>query len=168
MSLNSAKFIIHEISCLSWEPWFREVAERKVLRTEEPCKVLFKANLPFEISQDMILDLTNAYDHWIHTMSCKKSPNLPILRLIHKLKGIMVNKGRIHGELGNFERYLWNSIKSDNELSLEIRHFIILRKITQFQIYGIKNWVIWMRIRGVIEVWNWEKNSIAKLIKNWN
>ena len=23
-----------------------------------------------------------------------------------KLKGIMVNKGRIHGELGNFERYL--------------------------------------------------------------
>ena len=39
------------------------------------------------------------------------------------MKGIIVNKGRIHGKLGNFERYLWNSIKSDNELSLEIRNF---------------------------------------------
>ena len=64
----------------------------------------------------------------------------------------MVNKGRIHGDLRNFERYLQNSIKSDDELSLEIRHFIILRKITQFQIHGIKNRVIWMRICGVIEV----------------
>ena len=40
----------------------------------------------------------------------------------------MVNKGRIHGELGNFERYLWNSIKSDDELRLEIGQFMILRK----------------------------------------
>ena len=39
----------------------------------------------------------------------------------------MVNKGRIHGELGKFERDLSNSIESDDELSLEIRHFIILR-----------------------------------------
>ena len=36
----------------------------------------------------------------------KQSPNLPILRLIHELKGIMVNKGRIHEELRKFERYL--------------------------------------------------------------
>ena len=43
----------------------------------------------------------------------------------------MVNKGRIHGELGNFERYLQNSIKLDDELSLEIRYFVILRKINQ-------------------------------------
>ena len=32
----------------------------------------------------------------------------------------MVNKSRIHGELGNFERYLLNSIKSDDEVRLEI------------------------------------------------
>ena len=69
----------------------------------------------------------------------------------------MVNKGWIHGELGNFERYLWNSIKSDNELILEIRQFILLRKITRFRIHGIKNRVIWIRIRRVIKVWKWEK-----------
>ena len=64
----------------------------------------------------------------------------------------MVNKGQIHRELGKFEGYLSNSIKSDEELSLEIRHFIILRKITQLQIHKIKNRVMWIRIRGVIKV----------------
>ena len=68
------------------------------------------------------------------------------------MKGIMVNKGRIHRELGNFERYLWNSIKSDDDISLEIRQFIIVRKITQLQIHWIKNWVIWIRIRWVTKV----------------
>ena len=66
----------------------------------------------------------------------------------------MVIKGRIHRELGKFEIYLWNSVKSNDELRLEIGRFMILRKITQFQIYGIKNQVIWMRIRWVIEVWS--------------
>ena len=64
----------------------------------------------------------------------------------------MVIKGRIHRELGKFEIYLSNSVKSDNELRLEIGNFIILRKITQLQIHGIKNQVIWMRICRVIEV----------------
>ena len=43
----------------------------------------------------------------------------------------MVNKSRIHGELGNFERYLRNLIKSDDKLRLEIGQFMILRKIIQ-------------------------------------
>ena len=64
----------------------------------------------------------------------------------------MVIKGRIHGELGKFERYLWNSVKSDDELRLEIGHFSILRKITQFQIHVIKNQMIWIRIWRVIEI----------------
>ena len=50
----------------------------------------------------------------------------------------MVNKGRIHRELGKFFRYLWNSIKSDNELSLGIRQFSILIKIYKFTEYKIK------------------------------
>ena len=37
----------------------------------------------------------------------------------------MVIKGWIHRELGKFEIYLWNSIKSDDELRLEIVYFII-------------------------------------------
>ena len=65
----------------------------------------------------------------------------------------MVIKGRIHGELGNFERYLWNSVKSDDEIRLEIGQFNILRKITQFRIHGIKNQVIWIRIQREIEIW---------------
>ena len=64
----------------------------------------------------------------------------------------MVIKGRIHGELGKFERYLGNSVKSDNELRLEIGHFSILRKITQFRIHRIKNQVIWIRIRREIKI----------------
>ena len=64
----------------------------------------------------------------------------------------MVIKGRIHGELGKFEIYLCNSVKSDNELRLEIGRFSILRKITKLRIHGIKNQVIWIRIRRVIEV----------------
>ena len=80
----------------------------------------------------------------------------------------MVNKARIHGELRKFESYLWNSIKSDNKLRLEIKQFMIIRKITQLRIHGIKNQVIWIRIRGVIEVLSWDKNSITKLIKNQN
>ena len=66
----------------------------------------------------------------------------------------MVIKGRIRVELGKFEIYLWNSVKLDDELRLEIRQFMILRKITQLQIHGIKNQVIWMRIRRVIKVWS--------------
>ena len=54
----------------------------------------------------------------------------------------MVIKGRIHGELGKFERYLQNLIKSDDESRLEIGRFDILRKITQNRIHGIKNQVI--------------------------
>ena len=45
----------------------------------------------------------------------------------------MVIKGRIHGELGKFERYLWNSVKSDDEMSLEIGDFRILRKILKIE-----------------------------------
>ena len=37
-----------------------------------------------------------------HGQESKQSLNLPILRIIHDLKGIMVNKGRIHRELGKF------------------------------------------------------------------
>ena len=74
----------------------------------------------------------------------------------------MVIKGRIHGELGNFERYHWNSVKSDDELRLKIGRFSILRKITQNRIYGIKNEVIWWRIRREIEDWREEKKFVSK------
>ena len=80
----------------------------------------------------------------------------------------MINKGRIHKELGKFFRYLWKSIKSDDELRLEMRKFSVLRKITLIQIHRIKNQEIWSRIRGEIEVWNWEKIQSWNLMKNQN
>ena len=80
----------------------------------------------------------------------------------------MINKGGIHEELGKFFRYPWNSVKSDNELRLEIREFSLLRNITPIRIHGIKNQEIWIRIHREIEVWNWDRNSIAKMIENWN
>ena len=78
----------------------------------------------------------------------------------------MVIKGRIHGELGIFERYSWNSVESNDELRLEIGRFSILRKITQNRIHGIKNQVIWWSIRREIENLRKEKNSFRKTIKN--
>ena len=78
----------------------------------------------------------------------------------------MVIKGRIHGELGKFERYPWIWVKSDDELRLEIGQFDILRKITQNRIHGIKNQVIWWRIWREIENLRKEKNSFRKTIKN--
>ena len=80
----------------------------------------------------------------------------------------MVIKGRIHGELGKFERYLQILIKSYDELRLEIGRFDILRKITQNRIHGIKNQVIWWRIRREIEILRREKNSFRKTIENRN
>ena len=80
----------------------------------------------------------------------------------------MIIKGRIHRELGKFERYLWNSVKSDDEVRLEIGRFSVLRKITQFRIHEIKNQVIWIRIRREIEVWSLERNSFQKMIKTGN
>ena len=64
----------------------------------------------------------------------------------------MVIKGRIHRELGKFERYLSNSVKSDDELRLEIGRFSILRKTTQFRIHRIKNQVLWITIQREIEI----------------
>ena len=51
----------------------------------------------------------------------------------------MVNKGRIHRELGKFSIISLNLIKSDNEMMIEIGQFDILRKMTHRQIHEIKN-----------------------------
>ena len=55
-----------------------------------------------------------------------KCPNLPILRIIHELRGIMVNKGRIHGELGKFLMISLNLIESDDKSMIEIGKMNIL------------------------------------------
>ena len=77
----------------------------------------------------------------------------------------MVIKGRIHEELGKFERYLQNLVKPDDESRLEIGQFDILRKITQNRIHGIKNQVIWWRIRREIEIGREEKIRFEKRFK---
>ena len=46
----------------------------------------------------------------------KNKANLPILGINNKLKGIMVNKGRIHRELRYFRDIFWKLIKLDDEL----------------------------------------------------
>ena len=56
----------------------------------------------------------------------KLSPNLPILRIIHELRDIMVNMGRIHRELGKILMISLNLIKSDNESVIEIEENDIL------------------------------------------
>ena len=55
-----------------------------------------------------------------HSHVLKYSPNLPILRIIHELRGIMVDKGRNHKELGKILMISSNLIKSNNESVKEI------------------------------------------------
>ena len=80
----------------------------------------------------------------------KLIPNSPILGNKHELRGIVVNKGRIHREIGEFLEILSNLIKSDNEMVIEIRPFNIFIKKTQRRIHIIKNHSIWISIRGEI------------------
>ena len=61
-------------------------------------------------------------------IASKIIPNLPILRINHEFKGIMVNMGRIHRELSNFLTQSSNLIKSDKKLMVEIGENGILRK----------------------------------------
>ena len=51
-----------------------------------------------------------------HGLVSKIKPNLPIWGINHELKGIMVNKGRIHRELRYFRDIFWNLVKLDDEL----------------------------------------------------
>ena len=60
--------------------------------------------------------------------------------LIYELRGIMVNMGQIHKELGKFLMISSNLIKSDDESVIEMGKIDILRKRTQRQIHGIKNY----------------------------
>ena len=65
-----------------------------------------------------------------HSLVSKIIPNLPILGIYHKLKGIMVNKGWIHRELKYFQDIFWKLIKSDEKLMVEIGKNGILWKKT--------------------------------------
>ena len=69
----------------------------------------------------------------------------------------MVNKGRIHREIRDFQDIFWNLIKSDDELVIEIRKNGRFRKITQRRIHIIKNHSIWISIRGEIKERSGEK-----------
>ena len=70
--------------------------------------------------------------------------------------------GWIHGELRYFLDILWNSMKSNYELGYEIRDFDRFGKITQRRIHGIKNNLIWIKIRGDIKEQKLDRKSITK------
>ena len=84
-------------------------------------------------------------------------PNLPILGIYNKLRGIMVNKGRIHRELRYFWDIFWKLIKSDKKLMVEIGENGILWKKTSNRFHVMKNHRIWTWFRGEIANWSGEK-----------
>ena len=51
-----------------------------------------------------------------HGLVSKINPNLPISGIKRELKGIMVNKGRIHKEFRYFRDIFKNLVKLDDEL----------------------------------------------------
>ena len=50
----------------------------------------------------------------------------------------MINKGRIHRELGKFLMISSNLIKSDDEMMIDSKKFDILRRKTRRRIHEIK------------------------------
>ena len=99
-----------------------------------------------------------------HGLVSKINPNLPIWGIKSELKGIMVNKGRIHMEFRYFWDIFWNLVKLDDELRWEIRENGVFRKKTSKQIHGIKNHRSWTWFRGEIEIWSGEKISDVKIV----
>ena len=83
-----------------------------------------------------------------HNQESKQSPNLLIWWKYLKLRGIMVNKGRIYREIRYFWEIFWNLIKLDDELVIEIRKNGRFKKITQRRIHEIKNHSIYISIHG--------------------
>ena len=84
----------------------------------------------------------------------------------------MMNKGRIHGDLGKILRYSWNLIKSNDKMSWELRDFSIFQKKTSRQIQKVKNYSIWICIGGTIKeqnqgikIYHEERANIKKIIK---
>ena len=51
-----------------------------------------------------------------HGLVSKINPNLQIWGIKSELRGIMVNKGRIHKEFRYFRDIFWNLVKLDDEL----------------------------------------------------
>ena len=108
-----------------------------------------------------------------HGLVSKIIPNLPIWWKCIELKGIMVNKGRIHREIRKFLMYSSKLIKSDNELMIEIGENGKLWKITSNWFHRIKNHWIWTWFRGEIKNWSGEKISdeeitiLTKFKPNW-
>ena len=88
-----------------------------------------------------------------HQFMPKLIPNSPILWNNHELRSIVVNKGRIHGEIRKLWEVFWNSIKSDNESWWETRKINIFGKKTWRLIHRIKNHRIWIKIREEIVDW---------------
>ena len=61
------------------------------------------------VSDRIAIDGTRPRGRLFHTVSCQKiKPNLPIWGIKSELKGIMVNKGRIHKEFRYFQDIFWN------------------------------------------------------------
>ena len=99
-----------------------------------------------------------------HGLVSKIKPNLPIWGIKRELRGIMVNKGRIHREFRYFRDIFWNLVKLDDELRWEIRENGVFRKITSKRIHWIKNHRIWTWFHGEIEIWSGEKFSDVKIV----
>ena len=101
-----------------------------------------------------------------HGVVSKIFPNLLIWWFNSELRGIMVNKGRIHREIRKLLMFSSKLIKSDNELMIEIRENGKLWKRTSNRFHGIKNHQNWSWFRGEFEDRSRKKfpdEEIAKL-----
>ena len=103
-----------------------------------------------------------------HGLVSKIIPNLPIWLFNNDLRGIIVNKGRIHREIRKFLMFSSKFIKLDDKSMVEIGENGILWKTTSNRFHRIKNHRNWSWFCGEIEVRSrgrFPNVKIAKLTK---
>ena len=69
------------------------------------------------MNSNLFTDETKPRGRQFQAVSRRKIiPNLPIWGIKRELRGIMVNRGRIHREFRYFRDIFWNLVKLDDEL----------------------------------------------------
>ena len=132
------------------------IATRKPFE-EHHQEIFVKENLELKVWRDETVRSSIS-----RGISSKIKPNLPIWGIKREMRGIMVNKGRIHREFRYFWDIFWNLVKLDDALRWEIRENGVFRKKTQRSIRGIKNHSLWISNHGEIKDGSGKKFSESR------
>ena len=109
---------------------FKKLREKFELTKSKLTKVI--KFLPYFPGSDAIWRNKTEWSSIAYGQESKQSPNLPIWWKYLELRGIMINKGRIHRELAKFLMISSNLIISDDESMIDIGKMIDYERELQY------------------------------------